>query len=137
LGWIQKRTREDHSEKISILPHTLDFPIHELKEFFFERRSQPLAQILNFLRNSRLSQSQKQAGLALEIAMNEAFGAASASRDFTSGSRFVSPVSKQLCGCHYERSLPGRSVPLSLGFRAEFSYSGLGWGRSPFFAGVR
>ena len=108
----------NHPQEVPVVPHIADFPVDEMKNLFFERRSerQLVGQLHYFLRNPLLNERQQEAFLAPKITMDETFGAARTSCDLGGPSGFVSAVREQF-GSRYDQGflLPCRITQLADG----------------------
>jgi hypothetical protein len=110
---FHKSPRHNHPQEVPVVPHIADFPVDEMKNLFFERRSerQLVGQLHYFLRNPLLNERQQEAFLAPEITMDETFGAARTSCDLGGPSGFVSAVREQFGSRYDQRFLLACRIP--------------------------
>jgi hypothetical protein len=89
---INDDARNEHPEKITALPHALDFAVDQVQKFIGKARgrSSLVAEIQRLFGDAMFDHGREQTSFAFEVTVDEALGAAGRCRDFTCGSYFVS-----------------------------------------------
>jgi hypothetical protein len=96
---VQQRPWDDYSEKLTIAPHPIDFPVYESQDLVLHGPSRhPFAQVDYLLGNLRLDNRQQQTSLASEIAMDQPLCAPGLGRNFAGGRGLKTARSKKLAG---------------------------------------
>src|SRR5438552_12630217 len=113
--WIHDGPRDDYSEKLAIVPHVFHFEIDQLQDLVLYIRCQRQfsAKINNFLGDLETNEREQQTRLALEITMDEAFGAIGGSSNFTSCGGLVAARGEKFACCRNQRRLTRSPISCS------------------------
>jgi hypothetical protein len=112
---INDGPRNEHPQKITALPHALDFAVNQVQKFIGKAggRSSLVAEIQRLFGDAMFNHGREQTSFAFEVTVDEALGAAGRCRDFAGGSYFVSLRCEQsqsgLNECLFLRGLIARS----------------------------